>query len=282
MKSIIKNLLVVALFIGAFNSGFSQDKEVYITATTAHWNWDNDGSNERWLELEKAWHDNVVVKNEHILSSGVYHHMYTEDNSEVVFITVYPTWNDIELAGKRASELAKEAWPDDEERSKTGQERNAYYSTYHSDEIWVSLPNTKFIGEVVDGPYVILVVTKHLAFPDDADSEEFAALDKEFHGNVTHKNPHLLGFYPTKHIWGSDGREVTHVYAVKDMAALTAMQDAIGELVEAHWPDEEARKEFFKKYNRYYTPFHSDKIFQSEPELLKAPIAPPKDADAEE
>jgi hypothetical protein len=120
-----------------------------------------------------------------------------------------------------------------------------------------------------DEPLTVLIVTRHWAFPEDGTNEEYAALAKEFHENVTHKNPYLVGFYNHRHRWGSDGRDMQNVFLLKSLEDLPKMQDEQGKLVEAHWPDEAARKEFFAKFNKYYTPFHSDKIFQTEPTLSK-------------
>lgn len=97
----------------------AQEGPVYLTMTTMHWNWDCESCNpERWLELEKAYFDQVTARNEKIIAAGVYNHLYSEDNSEVVFVFVYANWEDIMLAGDRNGELEEAAWPDEAERKK--------------------------------------------------------------------------------------------------------------------------------------------------------------------
>ena len=273
-----------AMLVIAF-TGYAQDEkkskdyeQAYITVTTAHWNWDNEGSNERWLELEQEYFDKVTSKNEYIVGSGVYHHLYTGDNSEVIFVTVYPSWSAIEKAGERDWELTKEAWPHEEERKALAKERNSYYSGEHEDEIMVTWPQGKPLTSVPEDPLVYLVVDRHLAFPEDAKEGEMASLLKEFHENVTHKNEHLKAFYIHRHAWGSDGRDVSTVYVMESMADLENFHDRQDELLKAYWPDKEKRKEFFEAMNKYFTPWHSDRFYQSEPTLMKI-TTPPMEED---
>ncbi|MCB0501719.1 MAG: hypothetical protein KDD32_03490 [Bacteroidetes bacterium] len=281
MKTIAHLFITIAVVVSMSTISFAQEEKnqspPYIVITQAHWNWDNvDGDQERWLELEQLWHKNVTEKNEYIMSSGVYHHYYTEDNSEVNFVTVYPTWEAIELAGQRSDELEKAAWPDEAERKAYNKERNSYYTTEHSDEIYVGLPFIKPVMDDAGESLVVLVRDRHLAFPEDGTNEEIAELMKEFHSNVTHKNPYLLGFYMHRHAWGSDGRDVQLVFVLKSMADIEKMQDEQGKLIEAYWPDEAKRKEFFKKMNKYLTPWHGDRIYQTEPSLGKS-FTPPNE-----
>jgi hypothetical protein len=284
MKTILNSLLAVIVCFIAFNVSWAQDGPMYLTVTQSHWDWDyEDGNPERWMELEKMWHDNVTMKNEYILGSGVYLHLYTGDNSEVLFVTLYSNWSDIMKAGPRNGELAAEAWPDDEERQAMNQERSAYYADKHADEIYMYIDElSKPIMEYPEEPLVFLAVDRHLAFPDDAVDGEMGELMKEFTENVTHKNPHIVGHFMHRHAWGSDGRDMLEVYAVKSMDDIDDMQKAQGELIEAHWPDEEERKEFFKKFNKYWTPWHSDRFYQNQPELMKVVAPPPPPVEVKE
>lgn len=133
----------------------------------------------------------------------------------------------------------------------------------------MSLPAAMPLTEMPEEPLVYLVQTRHLAFPEDGDMEESQALWKEFHTNITHKNPLLKAFYPHRHLWGADGRDVLNVFAFENMDDAHRYFDEQMKLVEAHWPDIEARKAFFSKYNKYFTPWHSDRFFENVPELHK-------------
>ena len=125
---------------------FSQDtkEEVQqppvIVVTTAHANFDyKEGSMKDWKAIEKEYFDKVTSKNEYLMNTNVLLHMFTEDNSEVKFVRVCKNWGDIEKASERDVELAKEAWPDKEERSAFFKKQGKYYTNMHSDEIYQAI-----------------------------------------------------------------------------------------------------------------------------------------------
>ena len=256
---------------------FSQEKKEeaqqppVIVKTTVHANFDyKDGSVKEWKAIEKEYFDKVTSKNEYLIGSNVLMHMYTEDNSEVMFVKVCKDWADIEKASERDGELAKEAWPDKEERSAFFKKQSKYYTNMHSDEIYQAIEGAKFMNEENrKDQHVYYVRISHLAFPDDREPGEIQKLYKEYNENVTHKNPLVLAYYPYSHLYGADSREFVEVFVVKSMADIEKSADKIGELVKAHWPDEEDRKDFFKKYSMYFTGWHADYIYQNVPELMK-------------
>jgi len=184
-------------------------------------------------------------------------------------MTGYENWDDIAAAGKVSAELAKAAWPDEDELKALGKERSTYYSAEHSDEIYATMPYAKPVADFGDEGHVFYIMSRDRDYPEDGDAEEFAELTKEFHTKVTNNNPHLKGYYMHQHAWGANAREISIVYVVETMCDIEAMLDAQGELSEKAWPEEEDRKAFFKKLNRYYTPQHSDVMYTNEPKLMK-------------
>lgn len=268
---------LIALFILNTSLVFAQEEKEeaqeppVLVITTAHANFEyEEGKYDDWLEIEKEYFEKVTSKNEHLIGSNVLLHLYTEDNSEVVFVRVCKDWAGIESASTRDSELAKEAWPDKEERTVFFKKQAKYYTNFHSDEIYQAIEGAKFMDETNrSDQHVYYVRVSHLSFPEDSKPGEIQELYKEYIENVTHKNPLVLAYYPYMHLYGADSREFVEVFVVKDLADIENSADKIGELVEAHWPDEEKRKEFFKKYSRYFTGWHADYIYQNIPELMK-------------
>lgn len=276
MKNLVKITAGMLLFTFLLaNSLFSQDeseekKPTVLVVTTVHWNPDKeDGSNEKWLAIEKEYHEKVTMKNDLILGANFMTHYFTADNSEAKVIAVYGSWEDVELASELNGELAKVAWPDEAERDAFFKERNSYYSSMHSDEIYSILSGGKFMEEIPTEPMVYYVRVSNLAFPDDGKNEEIKALNTEFLENVVYKNEYIKAYYPHRHLYGSDSRQFVEAFAVNSLADIEASFDKNTELIKAHWPDEDARKEFFKKYDRYFSGWHGDFIYQSVPGLAK-------------
>ena len=259
------------------NIAFSQDTKEeaqqppVIVVTTAHVDFDyKEGSMKDWKAIEKEYFDKVTSKNEYLMNTNVLMHLFTEDNSEVKFVRVCKNWGDIERAAERDGELAKEAWPDKEERSAFFNKQFKYYTTMHSDEIYQAIEGAKFMEEPeTEESLVYYVQVSHLAFPEDSKPGEIQELHKEYRENVIHNNSHILAYYPYTHLYGADGREFVEVYVVKSFGDIENALDEMGDLAKAHWSDEEARKEFFKKYGNYFTGWHADYVYSNIPELMK-------------
>lgn len=96
---------------------------------------------------------------------------------------------------------------------------------------------------------------------EDATPEKWKAVEKEFFDNVTAKNEFILGTDVLVHYFTSDNTEVIFVNAFASWGDIEAAQKRSGELIEEAWPDEEKRKEYFKKRNSYYVDLHSDEIY---------------------
>lgn len=256
---------------------FSQDKTEenqpsIIVVTKAHWNYDREeGSNKDWLAIEKEYFDKITMKNEYILHTNVLMHMFTEDNSEVLFIRTFKSWDDIEKASIRDNELAEEAWPDKEERSAFFKKQGNYYSSKHSDEIYQGMEGAKFIDDTdnLKDPLIYYKRINHLAFPENAEPGEIQKLYDEYTTNITHKLTKVLAYYPYRHLYGADSREFVEVFVVKSFADIEGALDETFELVKTYWPDEEKRKEFFTKYDKYFSPWHGDFIYTNVPGLMK-------------
>ncbi|OYX28027.1 MAG: hypothetical protein B7Z06_02740 [Flavobacteriales bacterium 32-35-8] len=86
-------------------------------------------------------------------------------------------------------------------------------------------------------------------------------LRKEIIDNVVNKNEYIKGYYPHRHFWGHNSTEFIEAIFVDSFESLAKMNDRNRELMNEHWADENAGKEFFKKYNKYFTGVHGDKVY---------------------
>ncbi len=243
---------------------FSQENQrpMYITVTTLHWDMDYENFDmDTWKAGEKEFKEKVTDKNEHIVGASYFTHRFTPDNREIVYVQAYPSWEAIDKASGRNDELIKEAWPDEDARKELMEKRMAYYTPYHSDEIYATMPNAKPYAPDEGKAKVLLVRKSHFAFPDDGSQEEFNAIFKEYAENVFHKNEHIKAYYPNVHAWGSDRTEFVEAFYVDSLDGLEKMGKRNNELFEEHWADEEGRKKMGKMARKYFTGVHGDYIY---------------------
>ena len=265
-KAIILGFFLISVSI------FSQE-QLYVSVTTMHRNMSLENfSMQEWKDVEVEYHEKVTMKNEYILSATTLLHYFTSDNSEVVFVTVYPSWTAIEEATKRNNELEKEAWPDETERKAFLKNQRKFYNNEHSDEIYVTIPSAKTLEET-DLPLIYYVRTSYFAYPEDGDGaidEEFTSLLNEYNEAVTHKNDYYKGYYPQTHFYGSDRTEFVEVFVTETLAELERGIANQGKLFRAHWEGDDRQKEYNMVMDKYLTGVHGDRIYSTVPELNKS------------
>jgi hypothetical protein len=268
IKRIIKGLLIL-VFLSS-NLVISQNQELFVKVKTMHWNMDlPDFSMDDWKTLEMEYYDKVTMKNEYILSSTVLQHHFTGDSSEILFITVFSSWNHIDLATKRTEELMEAAWPDEDDRKAFLKKQSKFYANEHSDEIYRSIAVPKALEET-DLPLLYYVRTSYYAFPENGNEEEFESLLNEYNNVVTNNNEYYKAYYPMMHFYGADRSEFLEVFCAETLAGLEKGIAKQGELFREHWSEQKAQDEYNDKYGKYLTGIHSDRIYSSVPDLYKA------------
>jgi len=274
-------LLVVVIFTLLLGSSFltAQEKPTqrYLAVTTLHWNMDmEDFSMDEWKAVEKEFLDKVTSKNEHILATNYGLHYMTADNTELLYVQLFDSWEGIDKANKRNAELSKLAWPDEAKGKAFFKKRDAYYDSYHSDEIYAPIPGAKPNIEESDKALLFYVRKSHLAFPDDGSKKEFNELRDPFLKEVIHKNQYIKGYYPYVHAWGADKRDYIEVFVVASLADLEKALDENNKLNKARFTDKTKQKETGKKMSKYFTGFHADYVYKSVPSLAKKMPKPKK------
>jgi len=269
-------LFVVIMLMSAVPLSAQEEvkPEIYVV-TTMHWNLDKeDGSNEEWMALEKEYLEKVTMKNEHILGSSYYTHMLTTDSRELMQVEVYGSWDAIDKAGDRNAELVQEGWPDQESRREYFQKRNSYTTTFHSDEMYNVMDQVKPFDGNAEGGMLLYMRKSKFAFPSDGSGQEFRELYNGTVDNIVKKNEYVKGYYPSNHYYGTDRNDFIEAYFIKSLDELDKMFTKNGELAREAWPDDDARAERQKKFQRYFTGVHSDAVYFYISELTKA-TAPP-------
>ena len=264
MKTINRFFMVFTMMLLLSNPVIfaqEQTRPEFVTVTTMHWNMDNkDFKMDEWKAIEKEYLDKITMKNEHVVSVSFFLHRMTPDNTELLYVQTYPTWEDLGKAATKNAELAAAAWPDKTARDNFFKKRGAYYSDDHSDEIYATMPNAKPLPTSTTTDMVCYVRKGHFAYGEGTD-EEFDATAKEYFDNVTNKNEFIKGYYPMAHAWGSDRTESIEAFFLDSMADLDKMFDRDTALFEAHWTDEASRKAMDEIGAKYFDGRHGDYIY---------------------
>lgn len=269
----MKKIGLVAVFGLLLLSTFSyaQDEKVYtITVTKMHWNMHlKDFSMDQWKAGEKEFLDKVTKKNEFIVSYEVLLHYFTEDNSEILLVTTYNSFDDIEKASKKTDELVKAAWPDEKVRKAYFEKLDSYYANNHSDEIYQSFKGAKLPKTNFDKEVLYYVRVSHFASPKDGTQKEFDELRNKHLENVFYKNEFIKAYYPNVHAWGQDNTQFTEVFVVENLSDLEKSLNKNTELFKELFKDETSRKDYNDKMGKYFTGIHGDYIYKLVPELVK-------------
>lgn len=249
--------IVVMLLLFSTTIIFAQEeapkRPEYITVTKSYWNSENTSTMDEWKAIEKEYLEKVTKKNEYIVGAGYYTHLMTENSNEVLYVQSYPNWEAIDKAGKRNSELEKEAWPDEEARKAFLKKMNSAYSIFHSDEIYATLPGAKLMEGEKTKDMVMYLRQSKLAFPKDGTREEFVSLRKKILENVIYKNEYIKAYYPSIHAWGADRRDFNEAILMDSLGDLEKMFNRNTELMKEALTEEEGKAlgKYFKGHGDY-------------------------------
>ena len=257
-------IFLMSLMLPATSIAQENEKEkfepVFLTVTTVHRSSNPDVDFSDWKKTEIEYFEKITMKNELIIGSGFYVHYFTPDDSELKIVSVFRTWEDIELSNEITNKLIMEAWPDEEDRKTFLNKKDSYYSDMHSDEIYVSLPFQIAMNKESNKPLIFYVKVNQLGNGGDG--------FKEFFENVTKKNSYIKAYYTHRHRWGANSRDAVEVFAVESLGDIEKMFEENTKLINEYWPDEEKRKEFFDEYAKIFSG-HGDFILTNIPELSK-------------
>lgn len=267
MKS-FKNVsfgILVFLFIftskaTAQNAQKEEFKPVFLTVTTLHRSSDPNIDFSDWKKTEQEYYDKVTAKNDLILGSGYYFHYFTPDDSEILAVSVFKSWEDIEKANEVTSKLVEQGWPDEANRKAFFDKQNSYYSPVHSDEIYASLNFNKPLKTDSKEP-LIYYVKKNRAGTGGSGY-------KEYFDNVTMKNSFVKGVHTMRHRWGSNSQDALEVFIFDNLGDVEKSFKENTRLEDVHWPDKTKADIFFKGYSKIFAG-HGDAIYRNVPSLEK-------------
>lgn len=136
IKSIFGGLLFMTFLFTT--CGLAQEGHYY-EITTWKLQVPQDGTRAELNDLMKEFAENVVFKNDKVISQKVMRHITGADVRDVVIISEYASWNDIDAASTMQNKLTEEAWSNEDERAQFFKDFGKYVVT-HSDEILQEIP----------------------------------------------------------------------------------------------------------------------------------------------
>ena len=261
-RNLVLGMLILTLLLSIKLHAQEDPKPVFVTVTTLHRNLDTDRKD--WKQTEQEYFDKVTSKNDLIIGSELLNHYYTENSSEVLLVSVFKTWEDIEKANDISNDLIKKGWPDEKARKAFFDKYTSYYGPMHSDEIYTTVAaGTKDLKTTSKEPMIVYIRKSQMSLNGQGKGL------KEFNEKVTLNNPYIKAYYPHRHSWGSDSRDFLEAYLYDSLSDLEKANDKQNELIQLAWPKEEERKAFFAELNKAFTGIHGDYLYHNEPTLSK-------------
>lgn len=103
--------------------------------------------------------------------------------------------------------------------------------------------------------------TVRVIIPEGGNGKEFQDLYKEYFDKVVAKNAYIKHYSVLRHAWGSLGGSFVVVREYANWGDIEKANTEMRKLENAAWPDQNARKAFFAKFNSYQDMHHSDEIY---------------------
>ncbi len=102
--------------------------------------WPDKGTLKERDSLVAIYNNNVVKKNEFVLSHRELAHWFTADNKDYLVIEEYKNYETLEKAFALNDELEKKAWPDEKVRKAFMDKMGGYFENWHGDALYRSNP----------------------------------------------------------------------------------------------------------------------------------------------
>ncbi len=127
--------------------------------------------------------------------------------------------------------------------------------------VFISMNNTVMAQEAQGNVFVMTNFER--AFPAEGSARELDSLATIYMDKIYGSdNEYVVSHKAVRHWWGHNNRDFIGIIEVKTWDDITKAEQRANELFEKAWPTKEARDEFNKAYNKYFTGKHSDEIYR--------------------
>jgi len=251
IKSLFSILFIISIFF-VQNLIAQQQKEdfkpLYVTITKLH-NTSTDIDLEEWKGIEQEFFDKITNKIDLIVGHEILINYNKKNETEVILINMYKSWDDIEKTKELRKQLIEKAWPNKEARYAFFEKQNKDFKYYYSNEIFISTSLAKYMNKEDKNkqkePLLYYIIKNKLS---DYEYDDSLDAYRNYIDNVTYKNPYIKAYLTYKHYVGSDSRDFFETYVVGSLTDLQKSLDKDRELFKKYIPNEIERKEFLEVY----------------------------------
>jgi len=262
---------IAVVFIFSFNllsSQYNPDNHV-VTFTKNYLNHLQDvegGTAEERNKLFEEESQKMDGENKLMISKLVLGHRWTGSINEVVQMAEWKSIADADKSVLGTADRRKAVWPDEEKRKAFLESYSKYWKGKHTDLAVMEQINSRvkrYTGNTDEFTVVTVVefYLRPMSDVEDGSVKEREALFNEYFNKVIMKNENILSRRELRHYWsGSLGGGHIPIVIVTEYATIVDADNlALNRPYnEKAWPNEEERKAFFEKRNKYIAPGHKD------------------------
>ncbi len=135
-KNLLWALLAFAFLSFLPAAGLAQLTGNVVNVQALKTKWPDKGTMAQRDSLVSLYVENVIRKNEHILSHREYTHFFTASNQDYLVIEEYKDMAGVEASFLRNTELEKLGWPDEAKRKAYFDLLDSYFENWHGDALY--------------------------------------------------------------------------------------------------------------------------------------------------
>ena len=130
--------LIVAIFLLKMEASAQAGTENFtvVNVQMMKTKWPENGSARERDSLIAIYTENVIRKNQYVLSHRELQHWFTASNKDYIIIEEYKDFDSMTKAFEMYDELEKKAWPDEAKRKGFMDKMTSYFEDWHGDALY--------------------------------------------------------------------------------------------------------------------------------------------------
>ena len=263
-----KILFTLAIMTGVMFGQYNPDNHVVTISMNYMNNMDEveDGS---WIKMGELMEEESSKMNrldKDMISSLVLGHRWSGSLNEIVYMREWKSIADADKSTVGTGDMRKKGWPNDEKRKAFFTAYRKYWTGKHKDLAVMEMVTSRVKRnkkKITENSVVAVIeyYLKPMSQVEGGSVKEREALFDEYFNKVIMKNDKIISRRELKHYWsGSLGGGKIPVHNVTEYANMVDADNTSinADAVKKAWPDEEERKAFFQKRNKYIAWGHKD------------------------